>query len=65
MRARGSAWIDSARDELVPIRDLHYLQERGVHQFALAFAEDRRRACASRGLHEPFAVYSMAGRLQA
>jgi esterase FrsA len=57
--------IDGARDELVPIRDLSYLQEQGVRQDALVFAEDRHCASANRSLHEPFAVEWMARRLHA
>lgn len=57
--------IDGARDELVPIRDLRYLEEQGVRQDALIFAEDRHCASANRSLHEPFAVEWMLRRLLA
>ena len=42
--------------ELAPIRDLHDLEEQGVRQDALVWAEDRHYAGANRRLHEPFAV---------
>jgi esterase FrsA len=57
--------IDGARDELVPIRDLHYLEEQGVRQDAFVFADDRHCASANRSLHEPFAVEWMLRRLLA
>lgn len=57
--------IDGARDELVPIRELSYLEEQGVRQDALVFAEDRHCASANRSLHEPFAVEWMLRRLRA
>jgi esterase FrsA len=57
--------IDGAQDELVPIRDLRYLEEQGVRQDALVFAEDRHCASANRSLHEPFAVEWMLRRLRA
>jgi esterase FrsA len=55
--------IDGARDELVPIRDLRFLEEQGVRHDALVFAEDRHCASANRSLHEPFAIEWMARRL--
>jgi len=41
------------RDELVPIRDFRYLEEHGVRQDALVFADDRHCAGANWRLHEP------------
>jgi esterase FrsA len=55
--------INGARDELVPIHDLHYLEEQGVRQDVLVFAEDRHCASANRSLHEPFSVEWMVRRL--
>jgi hypothetical protein len=57
--------IDGARDELAPIRDLRYLEEQGVRQDTLVFAEDRRCASPNRSLHEPFAVEWMLHPLRA
>lgn len=55
--------INGEEDEVVPISEISFLQNKGVKQDSLIFGEDRHVASRNWKLHEPFAVQWMLGKI--
>lgn len=56
--------INGSQDKLVSIDDLYYLQQQGVKQDVLVFANDRHVASRNWGLHEKFVVNWLVRKLK-